>query len=99
MTDKRGDGLPSPEEVLNALRSSTRGPLRLKELARDLVALSLPDDEELAIKYVMVTHERIEHSPAHDFLRGEILMIVERFRHKYGMPCLEDLRAARNLPY
>lgn len=69
------------------------------DLARDLVALSLPDDEELALKYVMVSHERIEHSPAHDFLRGEILAIVERFRHKYGMPCLEDLRAARNLPY
>jgi DNA-binding transcriptional LysR family regulator len=69
------------------------------ELARELIALPLPDDEEIAIKYVMVSHQRIEHSPAHDFLRGEMLGVIEQFRHRYGLPCLEDLRAQRKLPY
>ena len=36
MTKTRSEGLPSPEEVLKALRSSSRGPLRVRELARDL---------------------------------------------------------------
>ena len=69
------------------------------ELARELIALPLPGNEEIAIKYVMASHSRIEHSPAHDFLRREVLYVIERFRHKYGLPCLEDLRVERNLPY
>jgi DNA-binding transcriptional LysR family regulator len=69
------------------------------ELAKDLVALPLPDDEEISIKYVMVTHERVDSSPAHQFLRGEILYIIENFRDKYGLPCLEDLRALKQLTY
>ena len=69
------------------------------ELAKDLVALPLPDDEEISIKYVMVTHERVDSSPAHQFLHGEILYIIENFRDKYGLPCLEDLRALKQLTY
>ena len=69
------------------------------DLARDLIGLPLPGGEELSIKYVMVSHERVQHSPVHAFMRGEILRVIEQFRHKYGLPCLEDLRAQRNLPY
>ncbi len=69
------------------------------DLARELIALPLPGGEEIAIKYVMVNHTRVEHSAAHVFLRAEILQVIEQFRHKYGLPCLDDLRAQRNLPY
>lgn len=69
------------------------------ELARDLIALSLPGGEEIALKYVLVDHERIAHSAAHDFLRSEMLQVIEQFRHRYGLPCLEDLRAQRELAY
>ena len=69
------------------------------ELAGELIALPLPGGEEINLAYVMVSHERVEHSAAHEFMRGEILEIIERFRHKYGLPCLEDLRSQRNLPY
>ena len=69
------------------------------ELARELIALPWPEGEEIVIKYVMVSHERLQHSPAHEFLRSEILQVIECFRHKYGLPCLEDLRTRRNLPY
>jgi DNA-binding transcriptional LysR family regulator len=68
-------------------------------LTEDLIALPLPGDEEITITYVMVSHERIRHSAAHEFMRGEILEIIERFRHKYGLPCLEDLRDRHKLPY
>jgi len=70
-----------------------------EDLARELIALPLPGGEQITLKYVMVNHERIEHSAAHQFLRGEILQVIEHFRHKYGLPCLDDLRAQRNLPY
>jgi len=69
------------------------------ELAGELIELSLPGDEEITLTYVMVSHERIRHSAAHEFMRGEILGIIEHFRHKYGLPSLENLRARRNLPY
>ena len=69
------------------------------ELAGELIALPLPEGEQLTVKFVMVSHERIQHSPSHEFLRAEILEVVERFRHRYGLPCLEDLRAQRNLAY
>jgi DNA-binding transcriptional LysR family regulator len=69
------------------------------DLARELIALPLPGGEEIAIKYVMVNHRRVEYSAAHEFLRAEILHVIEQFRHKYGLPCLDDLRAQRNLPY
>jgi DNA-binding transcriptional LysR family regulator len=69
------------------------------ELAGELIALSLPGGEEITLTYVMVSHERIRHSAAHEFMRGEILAIIEQFRHKYGLPCLEDLRAQHKLGY
>ena len=70
-----------------------------EDLARELIALPLPDDEKIAIKYVMVQHQRTEHSAVHAFLRGELITVIERFRHRYGLPCLDDLRAQKNLPY
>jgi DNA-binding transcriptional LysR family regulator len=69
------------------------------ELAGELIALPLPGGEEVTLTYVMVSHARVRHSVAHEFMRGEILQIIEQFRHKYGLPCLEDLRAGHNLPY
>ncbi len=69
------------------------------EFAREVISIPLPSGEEIAVKYVMVHHERIEHSPAHEFLRSEILDVVEEFRHRYGLPCLEDMRMQRHLAY
>ena len=69
------------------------------DLARGLIALPLPGGEELSITYVMISHERVQHSPAHAFMHGEIMAVIERFRHKAGLPRLEDLRRERNLPY
>lgn len=69
------------------------------ELAKDLIVLPLPEGEELEISYVMVSHQRIDRSPAHEFLRGEILAVIERFRQRYALPGLEELRVQRNLSY
>ena len=76
-------------------------PLFLVEdnLARGLVALNLPGVENVTITYVMVSHQRVEHSPAHEFLRGEILAVIDHFRQQHGLPWLADLRAQRKLPY
>lgn len=70
-----------------------------EDLARELISLPLPDNEEIAIKYVMVQHQRTEYSAVHAFLRAELITVIERFRHRYGLPCLEDLRAEKNLHY
>ena len=69
------------------------------DLAKDLVSVPLPGGEELTIKYVLVTHERILHSAAHEFMRGEIMSLIEEFRARYGLPCLDELLAKRNLPF
>ena len=65
----------------------------------ELIAIPLPGGEEITLTYVMVSHARVRHSAVHEFMRGEILQIIEQFRHKYGLPCLEDLRAGHNLLY
>lgn len=70
-----------------------------EDLAKDLVALPWPGDEDITVKYVMVHHERIEHSPSHAFFGGEILHIIEQFRVQYGLPTLAEMRAQRGLAY
>jgi DNA-binding transcriptional LysR family regulator len=69
------------------------------KLALNLVALPLPEGEQLSLKYVMVNHQRIDNSPAHRFLQGELLAVIEDFRSEYALPSLEELRRARNLSY
>jgi DNA-binding transcriptional LysR family regulator len=69
------------------------------DIAKGLIALPLPEEEELSIAYVMVTHERVAHSLAHQFLRKEILQVIEAFRRQYDLPGLEEMRAQRNLAY
>ena len=69
------------------------------ELGWDLIDLALPEGEEISVKYVLVRHERIENSPAHEFLCSEILETTECFRKKYGLPTLAELRAQRKLDY
>ncbi|MEH6634210.1 MAG: LysR family transcriptional regulator [Halioglobus sp.] len=69
------------------------------DLARGLIALPLPGGEELSITYVMVRHERVGHSPAHEFMRREILAVIDQFRHDAGLPSLAELRVQRKLAY
>ena len=68
------------------------------ELAKDLVALPLTwrrgDLDQVCNGELM---NGWMSSPAHQFLRGEILYIIGHFRDKYGLPCLEDLRALKQL--
>jgi DNA-binding transcriptional LysR family regulator len=68
-------------------------------ISRGLIALPMPEDEELSISYVLVTHERVAHSLAHQFMREEILQEIERFRRQYNLPGLEEMRAQRALSY
>jgi DNA-binding transcriptional LysR family regulator len=69
------------------------------DLAGELIALPWPGDEDISVKYVLVNHERNDHSAAHEFLGGEILSVIEEFRQQYDLPSLQDMRAQRNLPY
>ena len=66
---------------------------------RSFVALPLPEGEQVSLKYVMVNHERVNTSAAHDFLYREILQVIDSFRRKYGLPTLAQLRARRKLAY
>jgi DNA-binding transcriptional LysR family regulator len=62
------------------------------DLSRDLVALPLPEGEEVSLAYVMVNHQRVNNAAAHDFLYREILQVIGQFRTKYGLPPLSALR-------
>lgn len=73
--------------------------LEQADLNAELIALPLPEGEEVNLRYVMVNHQRVNTSAAHDFLYREILQVIESFRLKYGLPTLEQLRAQRNLEY
>jgi DNA-binding transcriptional LysR family regulator len=98
----RTDHLPTAiRVVLNSDFIFPAPPLFMDEddLSRGLTTLPLPDDESLSVSYVLVTHERTAHSLAHQFLRNEILGVIEGFRASYGLPTLEELRASRNLSY
>lgn len=69
------------------------------EISQDLIALPMPEGEEVTLKYLLVTHPRIEHSMVHQFLYGEIIEVIEHFRGKYNLPPLAELRARMNLDY
>jgi DNA-binding transcriptional LysR family regulator len=98
----RTDSLPTAiAVVLSSDYVFPTPPLFMDEddLSRGLITLPMPEDEELSISYVLVSHERIEHSLAHRFLREEILQVIEAFRLKYNLPGLEELREQRKLTY
>tara|TARA_R110002072_G_scaffold977_6_gene8055 strand:- start:2819 stop:3805 length:987 start_codon:yes stop_codon:yes gene_type:complete len=98
----RTDHLPTAiRVVLNSDCVFPTPPLFMDEddLSRGITTLPMPEGEELSISYVLVSHERIAHSLTHDFLRQEILQVVEAFRLKYDLPGLAEMRAQRNLAY
>jgi DNA-binding transcriptional LysR family regulator len=69
------------------------------DLSDSLIALPLPEGEDISIKYVMVNHQRVSASPAHDFLYRQMLEVIDIFRVKNALPPLEQLRKLRNLDY
>lgn len=73
--------------------------LEQADISGELIALPLPEGEQVNLKYVMVNHERVNTSAAHDFLYREILQVIDSFRQKYGLPTLAQLRARRKLAY
>lgn len=69
------------------------------DLSMDLIALPLPEAEEVSVRYVMVDHERFRSAAAHDFVYREILHVIDAFRIKYSLPSLAELREIRKLAY
>lgn len=73
--------------------------LEQADMGMDLVALPLPEGEEVNLKYVIVNHQRVNTSAVHDFLYQEILNVIDCFRVKYDLPTLAQLREDRHLDY
>ena len=73
--------------------------LEQADISGELIALPLPEGEQVNLRYVMVNHERVNASAAHDFLYREILHVIDSFRRKYDLPTLSQLRARRKLAY
>ena len=69
------------------------------DLSDKLIALPLPGGEEVTMKYVLVNHQRVNQSLAHDFLYREMLEVIDIFRAKYNLPALAQLRKLRKLDY
>lgn len=67
------------------------------DMSRDIVALSLPGDEQLQLKYVLAFHERTANSKPHQFLKKVLLEAVEHYRESRGLPTLEDMRKIHQL--
>lgn len=73
--------------------------LEQDDISKDLIALPLPEGEDVTLKYVMVNHQRVNHSAPHDFLYKEILWVVDYFRARHDLPTLAQLRKQRKLEY
>lgn len=69
------------------------------DLSDDVVALPLPGMGTFAIKYVVVRHQRVLGSAAHEFFYQQILDLTEEFRSSFGLPSLAELRKQRKLAY
>lgn len=70
-----------------------------EDLSKDIVALPLPDDEEMLLQFVLVSHERTRHSMAHRFMREKLIEVVEHYRQRNGLPTLPEMRALRGFEF
>jgi len=73
--------------------------IELDDISKDLVALPLPEFEDVNVKYVLVNHHRVNRSAPHEFLYREILQVIDIFRTRYNLPVLAQLRKLRELEY
>jgi len=73
--------------------------LEQTDISGELIALPLPQGEEVMLKYVMVNHQRVNSAGPHDFLYREILAVIDLFRIKHSLSPLAELRQARGLQY
>ncbi len=67
------------------------------DMSRDIVALSLPGNEEISLKYVLAFHERIKNSKPHQFLKTVLIEAVEFYRTSRGLPALSEMRKIHRL--
>lgn len=69
------------------------------DISKELIALQLPEGEDVTVKYVMVNHDRVTRSAPHDFLYRLMIEVIDAFRARYNLPPLEQLRELRKLKY
>jgi DNA-binding transcriptional LysR family regulator len=67
------------------------------DMSHDVVALALPSNEQLTLKYVLAYHERVLASKPHQFLQSILLESVESYRQSRGLPTLSDMREIHGL--
>lgn len=71
----------------------------LDDLSTELITLPMPDEEEIMLKYVIVYHDRIAESAAHQFLFQQFVECIDQHRLKNDLPSLEEMRKIRGLAY
>jgi DNA-binding transcriptional LysR family regulator len=89
-------------EVLLASDYIFPGPpffIQQSDLSKEIVALPIPGEQEIMVKFVIVYHERVAQSPAHQYLLNSIATAVEEYRVNNGLPDLAQMRKLRNLDY
>ncbi|MCB1707988.1 MAG: LysR family transcriptional regulator [Halioglobus sp.] len=73
--------------------------LEQADISAEVIALPLPEGEQVTLRYVMVNHQRVNTSAPHDFLYRQILQVVDDFRKKNRLPSLARLRSEQKLAY
>lgn len=92
--------VPAAMEVVRATDCIFPGPpffIQQRDLSEALITIPIPGGEELMMKFVIVYHERVADSPAHQFLLAQIVAAVNHYRVNAGLPELDELRRARKL--
>lgn len=70
-----------------------------EDLSKDIVALPLPDDEEMLLQFVLVAHERTRHSRTHRFMHDKLIEVVEEYRQRNELPTLPEMRELRGFKF
>ncbi len=89
-------------EVLQASDFVFPGPpffIQQTDLSDAVVALPIPGEQDIMVKFVIVCHERVAQSPAHQYLLTHIAAAVESYRVSNGLPDLAAMRALHELDY
>lgn len=71
----------------------------LEDFHRSITNLQLPAEDEINFLFVLIYHQRIADSPAHNFLRDLLLEVTERWRITHALPPLQQMREAHQLSY
>lgn len=96
------DHLFTALQVVHATDYIFAGPplfVELVDISKEIITLDIPDEEDVRFTFVIVQHERIADSVAHQFFYQQFLQSVEHWRLQHNLPRFDEMQRINNLDY